>query len=315
MVPSGEIAEEANVFEDETVIPETQCDTTMESNNLDSDETCLEIDASIVENDHLTETDQVAKDCEQLLSSDAVIVDQTPTELHTEPNVLEIDNEKYDVIECDDSTSKTEYEIIAKTINQMEIAESDDVNSESVTTNEEKIQEYVVLFEAEEMSTNGAIDESLSLPVIADADIVNNTLLADSTVPKSGAESNEQISDVSTNVALVSKVSIDPENDGEQTSFAVHSEIASSENEDMHCEQLDNGIQDKLQDSFFDTSSHYTKTESSAVSSVFNDSAQMTESMVDIFYYDICFQQIDHFIFFELMCLFHLFNYRCHIQS
>lgn len=324
LVPSGEIAEASNVFDadksiecsvtnentekDESFIPETQCDTTtdfkMESNNLDSEETSLEIDASIVENDHLTGTDQVAKGCEHLLSSDDVTVDQTPTELQAERNVSQIDNEKYDVIECDDSitmphsqkmvdndsTSKTEDEIIAKTINQMEIAESDGVNSESVKTNEEKIPEDVDRFEDEEMSTDGAIDDCPSLPVIADEDIVNNTLLADSTVPKSGVESNGQISDVSTNLTLVSKVSNGPENDDEETSFAVHSEIASSENEGTHCEQLDNGIQDKLQDSFFDTSSHYAKTESSAVSSMFNDSAQMTEGMVDILYYDICFE-------------------------
>lgn len=311
LVSSGEIAEASDGFNtdksaecsvtnvttenDGMILPETQFDTStdfkMESDNLDNEE--------------------------------------------TEPNLSQIDNEKPDVIKCDDSITmlqshemvdnssapKTKDEINTKTINQMETVESIEVNSESAKAHEEKIQEDVVRFENEEMSINGATEDSPSLHVIADKTTVNNGLAADSTIPKSGEESYAQISigieleqpisesvnnnekgesepktneshenigsDVSTNVALVSEVSNQPENNGEDASFTVKSGAIFSAIEDMHCDQLDIEPQDRLQESFFDTSCHYAKTESSAVSSMFNDSAQMTEGMMDIFYYDI----------------------------
>lgn len=342
LVPSGEIAEASKGFDaaksvecpvtnettenDESFIPETQCDTTtdlrMENSNSDNEE--------------------------------------------IETNVSQIENEKSDVLKCDDlftmppshelvdnsPVTNTDDEIIAKTINQMETAESVDVNSKSIMADEEQIQEDVVRFENEEMSTNEATEESLSLSVFVNEDVVNNGLVVDSTVPKSGEESNAEISneikleqpiservvvvemqivnseeceminnsqtdeslvennekgenepktkeslkhtetDVFANVTLVSEVPNGPDNNGEEVSFAVDSEITSSTNEDMHCEQLDNENKNKLQDSFFDTSSHYAKTESSAVSSMFNDSAQITEGIMDIFYYEICSQPI-----------------------
>lgn len=272
-----------------------------------------------------------------------------------EPNMSPIDIQEPNVVECDDSTTmpqshelvdndisapKIEDEIIAKAISHLGTAEVVDVNYESANNDDEKIQEVVVQLENEGVSMDEATEDTQSLPVIEDEEIVNNDLVADVTAHKSDVQisneiefeqpigdtdfvaetqvdtieefqminnsqsdeglvendekdesdpkSNESIKDteldVSTNVALDSEVSSVAENNGEEASIAVDIEMIASTNEDIHCEYLDNENQNKLQDSFFDTSSHYTKTESSAVSSMFNDSAQMTEGMIDIFY-------------------------------
>lgn len=336
LVPSGEIIEASNGFDadksvectvsnettekDESFIPETQCDTTidfeMKGNNLYSEET--ELNVSQIDNENLDAIEfenpiTMPQSHEMVNNSSAP---QIEDEIIAESIDVNTEKIQEDVVRF----GNEEMSANAATDDSPVFADENIVNNDLIVDpkSEEESNPQIstgIEFEQPISDTELVVITETQDDTLAVCEMINNSqtdeiLIENNGKGESETKTNESLkskeSDVSTNVALVSEVWNEPENNVEEKSFTVDSEIASSANEDMHCEQLDQETQDKLQDSFFDT-----RTESSAVSSMLNDSAQMTGGMMDIIFYDICSQHIVRdcsLIFTELICICLIFN-------